>query len=58
MRGQAAIEYLFMVLVALLMVTLVIKYVKSIANEAGQTIENATRLLLRELQKSYSNMEK
>ncbi|WP_324735491.1 class III signal peptide-containing protein [Thermococcus sp. SY098] len=58
MRGQAAIEYLFMILVALLIVSLVIRYIKNIANEAGQTIENATRVLLRELQSSYSNIGK
>ncbi len=47
-----------MILVALLIVSLVIRYIKNIANEAGRTIENATRVLLRELQSSYSNIEK
>ncbi|NJE07281.1 class III signal peptide-containing protein [Thermococcus sp. M39] len=58
MRGQAAIEYLFMILVALLLVSLVLKYTKSIAENTGKTIENATRLLIREIQKSYSEIGK
>ncbi|MBP1911992.1 class III signal peptide-containing protein [Thermococcus stetteri] len=54
-RGQAAVEYLMMVAVALLMVAFVARVLHKIAVKTSQTISNATESLNKEVISSISN---
>lgn len=55
-RAQAAIEYLLMIAVALIMVAIVIRYVKRAAEETGRTINESSKALSEYLQKEWSGI--
>jgi len=55
-RAQAAVEYLLMITVALMMVALVIKYVKQVAEQTGQTINSSASQLNEYVNKSWENV--
>jgi uncharacterized protein (UPF0333 family) len=54
-RGQAAIQYLTMVAVALIMVALVVRMLHRIATETGQTISSAAESLNKAVISAISN---
>ncbi|WP_297488924.1 class III signal peptide-containing protein [Thermococcus sp.] len=55
-RAQAAVEYLLMITVALMMVALVIKYVKQVAEQTGQMINSSASQLNEYVNKSWKNI--
>ena len=55
-RAQAAIEYLMMLAVALMIVAIVIRYVRQAAEEAGRTINESSKTISEYLQKELSEV--
>ena len=53
-KAQGAIEYLFMVAAALIIVAIVIKYLRSSAKETGETISSAQSELNTKLRSELS----
>lgn len=54
-RGQAAIEYLMMIALALTMVLIVIRYVKQAAEQAARTINQSSENLAEYIQQLASS---
>jgi len=55
-KAQAAIEYLLMIAVALMMVAIVVRYVKRAAEETGRTINDSSKTLSEYLQREWSEL--
>ncbi len=53
--AQAAVEYITMVAIALIMVAMVVKLLHKIAIQTGETISNAAELLNRAVISALSN---
>ncbi len=53
-RAQAAVEYLMMISIALLIVLLAMRLIQKSVNDASKNIENATQLILKELQEGIN----
>ncbi|ASJ03531.1 hypothetical protein A3L09_09830 [Thermococcus profundus] len=54
-RGQAAIEYLLMIAVALTMVLIVIRFIRQAAEQAGKTINDTAKTISEYLNEGVSN---
>ncbi|WP_088885582.1 class III signal peptide-containing protein [Thermococcus gorgonarius] len=55
-RAQAAIEYLMMIAVALMMVAIVIRYVKQAAEQTGKTINESTKKIASYVNESWEDV--
>jgi uncharacterized protein (UPF0333 family) len=55
-KAQAAIEYLMMITVALIMVAIVIKYVKQAAEQTGKTINESAKKIAKYVNESMKNI--
>ncbi|WP_297071618.1 hypothetical protein [Thermococcus sp.] len=53
-RSQAAVEYLMMIGIVLLIIFLAMRLIQRTVNNASKNIENATQLILKELQKGIN----
>ncbi len=53
-RAQAAVEYLMMISIALLIILLAMRLIQKSVNDASKNIENATQLILKELQEGIN----